>query len=61
MEWMRELTDKLILKFLHATSHFGKELSPKGRREQAHWRDQRLKNLQALSMRSKQARQALTK
>jgi hypothetical protein len=61
MEWIRHLTDKLILQFLHATSHFAKELSPKGQREQAHWRDQRLKDLQALSLRSKQARQALKK
>ncbi len=61
MEWIRDLSDKLILKFLHATSSFGKELTTEGRREQEHWRDQRLRNLKALSMRSEQKRQAFKK
>jgi hypothetical protein len=56
MEWIRDLSDKLILKFLHATSRFGKELTDEGRREQKHWREQRLKNLQGLTIRWQQRR-----
>jgi hypothetical protein len=61
MEWIRDFSDKLILKFLHATSSFAKELTAEGRREQAYWRDQRLRNLKALSLRSEQSRQASKK
>jgi hypothetical protein len=56
MEWIRGLSDRLILKFLHATSSFGKELTAEGRREQEHWREQRLRNLQGLAMRWQQRR-----
>jgi hypothetical protein len=58
MEWFRDLSDRLILRFLHATSSFGKELTQEGRREQEEWRDQRLRNLKALSIRSEQRRKA---
>jgi hypothetical protein len=61
MEWLRDLSDKLILLFLHATSSFGKELTAEGRREQEQWRDQRLRNLKALSLRSEQRRRATKK
>ena len=50
MEWIRELSDKLILKFLHVTSGFSKELTAEGRREQKQWREQRLRNLKGLSI-----------
>jgi hypothetical protein len=56
MEWLKALSDKLILKFLHVTSRFEKELTPRGRFEQEQWRDQRLRNLKALSIRSEQRR-----
>jgi hypothetical protein len=56
MEWLKDLSDKLILKFLHVTSRFGNELTVQGRREQEQWRDQRLRNLKALSIRSEQRR-----
>lgn len=56
MEWIRDLSDKLILKFLHATSDFGKELTAEGRREQEQWREQRLRNLKGLSIRWQQRR-----
>lgn len=56
MEWIRDLSDKLILKFLHQTSEFGKELTVEGRREQEHWREQRWKNLKGLSIRWQQRR-----
>jgi hypothetical protein len=54
MEWLKELSDKLIIWLLHSTSGFGKELTADGRREQALWREQRLRNLQGLAQRSKQ-------
>ena len=54
MEWLKEFSDKLIIWLLRATSGFGKELTADGRREQALWREQRLRNLQGLAQRSKQ-------
>ena len=54
MEWFKELSDKLVIWLLHSTSRFGKELTADGRREQALWREQRLRNLQGLAQRSKQ-------
>jgi len=54
MEWLKELSDKLIIWLLHSTSGFGKELTANGKREQLLWREQRLRNLQGLAQRSKQ-------
>jgi hypothetical protein len=54
MEWIKDLSDKLIIWFLRVTSGFGKELTEDGAKEQALWREQRLKNLQSLSLRSRQ-------
>ncbi|MBF8253603.1 MAG: hypothetical protein HW373_298 [Deltaproteobacteria bacterium] len=61
MEWIKDLTDRLLLWFLRATSSFGSELTQDGKSEQALWREQRLRNreqrlrnLQALSHRSRQ-------
>lgn len=54
MEWLKDLSDKLVIWFLRATSGFGKELTAEGRREQQQWREQRLRNLQGLAQRSKQ-------
>jgi len=54
MEWIKDLTDRLLLWFLRATSSFGSELTQDGKSEQALWREQRLRNLQALSLRSRQ-------
>jgi hypothetical protein len=39
---------------LRVTSGFGKELTEEGKKEQARWRELRLKNLQGLSLRSRQ-------
>lgn len=44
----------MILWFLAVTSGFGKELTDAGRLEQRRWREQRLKNLQGLAIRSRQ-------
>jgi hypothetical protein len=54
MEWLKEISDRLLLWFLRATSRFGKELTLEGRIEQAMWRDQRLRNLEGLAARSRQ-------
>ena len=54
MEWIKDLSDQLIIWFLRATSGFGKELTKDGKIEQALWREQRLRNLQGLAQRSKQ-------
>jgi len=54
MEWIKDLSDRLVIWFLRATSRFGKELTKDGRAEQALWRDQRLKNLEGLALRSRQ-------
>ena len=54
MEWMKAISDRLLLWFLRATSSYGKELTRDGRGEQRLWRDQRLRNLVGLAMRSRQ-------
>lgn len=54
MEWIKDLSDRLIICLLRVTSGFGKELTQDGLKEQALWREQRLKNLQALALRSRQ-------
>ena len=54
MEWIKDLSDKLILWFLRSTSGFGKELTAEGKKEQQLWRAQRLRNLQGLAQRSRQ-------
>ena len=54
MEWIKDLSDKLLIWFLRVTSGFGKELTRDGRNEQALWREQRLRNLQGLALRSRE-------
>ena len=54
MEWIKDLSDKLLIWFLRATSGFGKELTRDGKNEQDLWRDQRLRNLEGLAIRSRQ-------
>lgn len=54
MEWIKDLSDKLLIWFLRATSGFGKELTRDGQTEQGLWRDQRLRNLQGLAIRSRE-------
>ena len=54
MEWIKDLSDRLVIGFLRATSRFGKELTRDGRAEQALWREQRLRNLEGLALRSRQ-------
>ena len=54
MEWIKELSDKLLLWFLRLTSRFERELTADGRVEQALWREQRLRNLGGLALRSRE-------
>jgi hypothetical protein len=53
MEWIKQLSDKLILWFLAVTSRFEKELTDAGRFEQRRWREQRLRDLKGLAIRSR--------
>lgn len=54
MEWIKALSDKLLIWSLRATSGFGKELTRGGQAEQELWREQRLRNLKGLSIRARQ-------
>lgn len=54
MEWIKDLSDKLIIWVLRVTSGFAKELTQDGVKEQALWREQRRKNLRGLTLRSRQ-------
>ena len=54
MEWLKDLSDKLVLWFLRSTAGFGKELTPDGKREQQLSREQRRRNLQGLALRSRE-------
>ena len=54
MEWIKDLSDRLIIWFLRVSSGFGKELTVDGKREQELWREQRLRNLRGLALRSQE-------
>jgi hypothetical protein len=54
MEWIKDLSDKLLIWFLRVTSGFGRELTRDGHHEQALWREQRLRNLGGLALRSRE-------
>ena len=54
MEWLKDLSDKILIWFLKRTSGFGQELTRDGRNEQALWREQRQRNLRGLALRSEQ-------
>jgi hypothetical protein len=54
MEFLKALSDKLLIGFLKITSGFGKELTRDGHYEQREWRARRLRNLKGLTIRSDQ-------
>jgi hypothetical protein len=54
MEWLKDLSDKLVIWLLRSSSGFGKELTADGKREQVRWREQRLRNLRGLRLRSQE-------
>jgi hypothetical protein len=54
MEWIKDLSDRCLIWFLRVTSRFESELTDDGRKEQVLWREQRMRNLEGLSLRSRQ-------
>ena len=54
-EAIKSFSDYLIVNLLRATSRFGSELTEEGRAEQKLWREQRLRNLRGLALRSNEA------
>jgi hypothetical protein len=54
MESIKHLSDKILIWFLKITSGFGAELTKEGYAEQLSWREQRLRNLKGLAIRSKE-------
>ena len=54
LEWIKDLSDKVIIWLLRVSSGFGKELTRDGVREQALWREQRMRNLAGLALRSRE-------
>jgi hypothetical protein len=54
MEWLKALSDRLIIWFLRVSSGFSEELTIDGKREQESWREQRLRNLRGLGLRSQE-------
>jgi hypothetical protein len=54
MEWIKHLSDKFIIWALKSSSGFARELTAAGHEEQRLWREQRLRNLKGLSIRSKE-------
>ena len=55
LEELKAFSDTLLLLFLRSTSEFGRELTKDGLDEQRLWREQRLRNLRGLALRSKEA------
>lgn len=54
VEQLKGASDVLVVFFLRFTSQFGSELTEDGKAEQKLWREQRLRNLRGLALRSKQ-------
>ncbi|HEY3304358.1 MAG TPA: hypothetical protein VGL70_12555 [Candidatus Binatia bacterium] len=55
LEELKALSDVLVVGSLRLSSRFGSELTSDGKAEQAVWREQRLRNLRGLALRSKEA------
>lgn len=64
-EWLLEevkaISDLLVVFLLRFTSQFGSELTADGKAEQNLWREQRLRNLRGLTLRSRQRWEKKTK
>lgn len=54
LEGIKELSDRFLVFLLRATSGFERQLTEQGRAEQRLWREQRLRNLRGLALRSRQ-------
>jgi len=55
LERIKAWSDTLIVNLLRRTSRFGSDLTEDGKAEQISWREQRLRNLHGLALRSKEA------
>ena len=54
LEQVKAASDLIVAFLLRTTSRFGSELTEEGRGEQKLWREQRLRNLRGLALRSKE-------
>lgn len=54
LEEIKEISDRLLLRFLLVTSYFESELTEDGRDEQRFLREQRRRNLRGLALRARQ-------
>lgn len=54
VEQFKNASDVVVLFVLRSTSRFGSELTDAGKAEQELWRQQRLRNLRRLALKSKQ-------
>lgn len=61
VEQMKTASDALVVFLLRSTSQFGSDLTEDGKAEQILWREQRLRNLRGLALRSKQKWEKKTK
>ena len=52
MEHAKAASDVAVVFILRGTSEFGRELNDEGKAEQGMWREQRLRNLRGLAVKS---------
>lgn len=60
-EQLKEVSDLLVIFLLRSTSRFGSALTEDGKAEQNLWREQRLRNLRGLALRSREKWENKTK
>lgn len=58
IEWLKELSDRLLLALLLRTSQFGSQLTRDGKLDQRKWRELRLRNLRPLNIASAETEEA---
>jgi len=61
VEQLKEVSDLFVILLLRFTSQFGSELTEDGKAEQNLWREQRLRNLRGLALRSREKWENKTK
>jgi len=61
IEQLKGVSDLFVILLLRFTSQFGSELTEDGKAEQNLWREQRLRNLRGLALRSRERRENETK
>lgn len=60
VEHVKAVSDAVVVFLLRSTSQFGSELTEEGKAEQKLWREQRLRNLRGLALRSKKKHSAVS-